>query len=363
MRALAIDWGNGQGYLQATVQNIASGKYQEWSNGKAITVAPYADPTLNDQTYTTRPVLGDLREVSGGTITTNPSSFAANGDAVDPGLVRKFLDNTINSVTSSNPSASQITPADFIMSGGYILPQIMSVTKNYDGDANYGTRTLSSSDQALYNSFASGPGQLMFDKTNWADPHLTNGDTTGGSQKYQIFASSNNAVAGLGGNASSATANRTIVVNTRDVLAGDFNGDGVRDLADVPAVAFALANPSAYLSTPASGDANGRNYNGTAVNTTSSDTGPSAGSGKASPADGLIVLSDLNGDGNVATDTNNTSFATTPIQRADVKYFLYGASVDTSALQLRDHNNAQRTGIRFDCGRKPSRERDAIWTT
>src|SRR5207248_1929596 len=96
LRSMSIDWGNGQGFTQATVQNIASGKYQMWSNSQAITVAPYANPTLNDGTFTTRPVLNDLREVSGGTITINPSSFAANGNVTDPGLVRKFLDNITN---------------------------------------------------------------------------------------------------------------------------------------------------------------------------------------------------------------------------------------------------------------------------
>src|SRR5436190_544827 len=165
-------------------------------------------------------------------------------------------------------AASQITPADFIMNGGFILPQVMSVTKNLDSDTSYGSQAPNST---LYNSYASGVGQVMFDKTNWADPHKTNGDL-GNTTKYNIFASANNAVVG-------ATQNRAITITSRTVLAGDFNGDGVRDLADVPAMTFALANPTAYLATPASGDPDGRNYNGTAVNSTSTGTNASSADG------------------------------------------------------------------------------------
>ena len=97
-----------------------------------------------------------------------------------------------------------------------------------------------------------------------------------GSQTYKIFAPQNNGVAGEGTATANATPNRTIAINARDVLAGDFNGDGVRDLQDVPAMALAYANSSTYLSTPASGDPHGWNYNGTAVAATSTATGPTA---------------------------------------------------------------------------------------
>src|SRR5262249_23643900 len=44
-------------------------------------------------------------------------------------------------------------------------------------------------------------------------------------------------------------------------------------------------------------------------------------------------------NGNVTNDVNTTSFATTLVERADVRYFLYGAAVDTSAFNVGTTSN------------------------
>src|SRR5262249_25702746 len=167
LRALAIDFDNGDGYTQATVGNVTSGKYRLWSQAQAITVAPYANPTANDTGANAyKPINGDQNDQSG-----SPTS------AAEPGIHRKFIHNIRNSIATANPASSQITPADFIMNGGFILPQVMSVTKNLDSDTSYGSQTP---DATLYNSYANGIGKVMYDKTNWADPHKTDGNLAGG---------------------------------------------------------------------------------------------------------------------------------------------------------------------------------------
>lgn len=352
MRALAIDFGNGAGPVQATVRNVVDGTYEMWSASQAVTVAPYANPTANDalagNAY--RPIAGDQNDQSA-----SPTSN------LQVGVHRKFLDNITKSVAAYSGAGTEVSPTDFIVGSGFIPQQLMRVQKTYDGSVQTAsansvpitpgnTTGLSDTDpdgtgpgvspKQLYLNTSNASGQVLFDNTNWGNPSTTNGGiaTPGGTNavKYRIFASGNNAVSG-------AVANRTIDVSTRTVLAGDFNGDTVRDLNDVPALALAYASPNTYLATPASGDVNGRNYNGLQVLSSSTGT-------NASTADGLIVLSDFNSNGNVAVDANNGTFATMAVERSDVKYFLYGATVDTgaqstnAAVNLNKRENLVRTG-------------------
>jgi hypothetical protein len=330
VRALAIDFGKGNGYTQGTVANISGGSYDLWSNSQAITVAPYADPTLNDGTYTTRPILNDLLEQNNGTqtITTTPSTYNTlqSSDPNGPGIVRKFLDNITNSVTTYSATSSTIAPADYLLTGGYLLPQTISITKQYDGDAYTSNPNFN---QGLYNTYATNSG-LEQQYTDWADPNTTNGNLNG-SQSYTIYTSDNNAVNG-------ATPNLTIPISPRTVLAGDFNDTGVRDNQQVPALALAYASPTTYLNTPASGDPRGWNYDGVQVQSTTQSF-PGVGAFNYSSklqngsagnfGDGLIVLSDFDGQGNVINN-NSASFSVLDgVARENVLYFLYGCTVDT----------------------------------
>ena len=334
MRALRIDFDNNgpNTGVQGTAANITSGAYEMWSSAQAVTVAPYANPNSVELQY----LDANSKPTSVNTGTPNPSYNAAlayrpiNGDQNDqsanptstaqPGLHRKFLDNITRSVVTFDAGNNAITPGAFIVSQSFIPPQIMAVTKEFDGSAQQ-PRTRSVSEQALYDSQI--PNGTLGQQTNWGDPSATNGGLATQAVKYRIFATENGA--------SNAVANRIIDVTDRTNLAGDFSGDNVRDLNDVAAAALAFASPTAYLATPVSGDANGRNYNGTQVSVALAGPNIALSTGtNASTQDGLIVLSDFNSNGNVTTDAN-TGFATTAVERADIGFFLWGATVDTGA--------------------------------
>lgn len=349
MRALAIDFGNGQGFRQATAKDVIEGKYEMWSASQAITVAPYANPTANDTGANAyKPVLNDFNDQNVGGATS----------ATQQGAHRKFLDNITGSVsnyTAGQSAADAITPADFVVFGSYIPPQLMEVTKTFDGGPQSALPARNAAAQQLYdNAVASGSGILNV-QTQWATSEM-NGNVQNGSiasgVKYRLFATANT------GN----TANRTIDVTTRTNLAGDFNGDNVRDLKDTEGLALAYASADAYLATGtgtgggavnANGDA--RNYNGLAVQTrTAADAnGPALTTGHgASVQDGLLVLSDFNSDGNVTVDSNSSTFATAAVSKKDVRFFLTGATVDTTGIgsyttaagQLAKREDGVRTG-------------------
>jgi hypothetical protein len=338
MRALAIDFGNGSGYVQATAANVTSGAYQMWSASQAITVAPYANPTANDTGANAyKPIAGDYNDIADNNITSSAQT----------GIHRKFIDNITGSVGTYNAGAtstSAITPADFIVFGSFIPPQIMGVTKEFDGGTQTprtrnavdpdGTGPLIS-EQELYNRAVGAANGELNIQTQWGNPSATNGGITNGSTasavKYRIFASTNNS--------SSAVENRRIDITTRTNLVGDFNGDSVRDLKDTEALAMAYADTNAYLATGTSGGSlnalgETRSYNGLAVQTrTVTDAnGPALRTGEnAATSDGLIVLSDFDSDGNVTNDVAG-NLQTAAITRKDVRYFLTGATVDTTGI-------------------------------
>lgn len=355
MRALKIDWDN-DGPLagtQATAENTTSGAYRLWSAAQAVTVAPYAgperyenpllpngqpNPEFDPVRAAWRPIFNDINDQNGTNVTLPPtldgSGNVTNSDNV--GLHRKFLDNITRSVATFTGVGTAVTPADFIISSRYIPTQIMGVEKIFDG-APQTPRTRSTvdpdgpsgplvSEQELYNNLV-GPGKFLTTALDWGDPGTTNGGIANRAVFYRIFATNNT-------NTSTAptAANRAIQISPRTNLVGDFNGDGVRDLNDTAALALAYASPARYLQTPASGDPNGWNYNGAAVVTPVGSTTTWNTSGtNAADSDGLIVLSDFDGNGNVIVDANDATFATRPIDRADVAFFLWGATVDTGA--------------------------------
>jgi hypothetical protein len=322
MRALRIDWDDAgiKTGTQATAANVINGSYEMWSAAQAVTVAPYANPTANDSgANVDKPINGD----------TNDQNVGGATSATEVGVHRKFLNNITQSIatyTSGQAPNDALTPADFIIQSAFIPTGLMGVEKTFDGGAQT-PRSRSTEEEATYQQAVVASNGVLNDQTKWADPSTMNGGVAAGAVTYKIFASANNA--------SSATANRTITVNTRTNLAGDFNNDKVRDVLDVDDMALAYASPSAYLATP----------QGAGVASTSNGT-------NASAQDGLIVLSDFNANGNVAVDANNATFATRAVERADVKFFLYGASVDTSAFDTgaddaAKQKNRRENGVRF----------------
>lgn len=314
VRVLAIDW-KGQGnYYQGKANFVTEGQYEMWSASVAVTVAPYANPEAND--------------------TAGPGGRPIAGDQIDHagsvGIHRKWLDNITQSVVKFGTAPTNQTPGDALLATGYILPQIMGVTKAFDGDA-LTPRTRSNvappggfSEQEIWNLTVGTPGSSINNATNWADPSVMNGNLNG-AVRYNLYAPTNTLPTADG------NADISIRVNGRTNLAGDLNNDGVRDLQDTAFWALAYANPNAYLATHggASTNANstvndGSSINSTVVSNRSGSLLPTISAGEA----GLIVLTDLNSDGNISGTPSN--YTVKAVDREDVRYFLYGAAIDTS---------------------------------
>jgi hypothetical protein len=332
LRVLAIDWDDtGEttsaigDFVQPTLANIADGKYHMWSASQAVTVTP-----------------------DGTTVLTSPS--AIKGDTDDDGsgvgIHRKFLNNITQSIAAFGDPATNQTPADAIGAASFIPLPLLKKTKIYDGDVQTDNPNFSQSALDGYLDDNASSSATLIGALNWATPATMNGDLANTATRYTVFAPGNNRVARDQSTANNE-ANLTIDIEARTVLAGDFNGDAARDLDDTEALALAYASSSAYLATGTTGgalNANGvaRNYNGLEVASLESATvsrgtlgttgsGNIAGSSLTFTAgeEGLLVLGDLNGNGNV-TPTTNGNGTVSSVERADVKYFLYGAAVDTT---------------------------------
>jgi hypothetical protein len=332
LRVLAIDFDDtGEpgsavgGFVQPTLTNVVDGKYQMWSAAQAVTVTP-----------------------DGTTAATEPSKIKgdANDDGSGVGVHRKFLDNIRNSVANFGDPLTNQTPFDAIGAASFIPTAIMGVTKQFDGDVQT-ARTRTPAEDAALAAFQA--GSTLQTNLNWSAPATHNGNLADTGTRYNIFAPGNNITTDTQALANT-NANLSIDIEPRTVLAGDFNNDGARDLADVEALALAFVNPAAFLATPASGATTNnalglpRNYNGVEVAsvdspTTNNPTGGTATGGNipgsaltyTAGQEGLIVLSDFNGNGNVTPTTGGNGTVST-VERADVRYFLYGGAIDTTGF-------------------------------
>lgn len=324
LRVLAIDWddagetGSAIGdFVQPTLANVADGKYHMWSASQAVTVTPDGTTVLTAGAA----IKGDTDDDASGT-----------------GIHRKFLNNISGSIAAFGDPNTNQTPFDAIAAASFIPTSIMKKTKVYDGDVQTDNPNFNASALDTFLSQSASSSTNLIGALNWASPATHNGNLGDAGTRYTIFAPGNNRVARDQATAN-AEANLTIDIEARTVLAGDFNGDGARDLADTEALAMAYAAPAAYLATGTSGQ---RAYNGAEVAslesaTVSRVTGGTTGSGNIAGSsltftageEGLIVLSDFNGNGNV-TPTTDGNGTVASVERADVKYFLYGAAIDTT---------------------------------
>ena len=327
IRVLAVDWqeAGGEadgGYVQPTLANVVDGRYQMWSAAQAVTVSPYANPAANDAGANAyRPIQGDTNDQDAGGATS----------AAQPGVHRKFLDNIKNSIANFGNAETNQTPFDAIAAASFVPTQVMKVRKGFDGDTQH-ARPLNASEQAALDTLLGQDPSVssnLVGALNWTNAGGQNGNLASNSLRYNVFAPGNNGLSDTVAN-SNASADLSVDIEQRTVLAGDFDGDGVRDAGDVKAMAMAYAAPAAYLATPAAGDAKGRNYNGAEVASPETATASKAALTFAAGQEGLVVLSDLNGNGNV-TPTSATTGAVASVERADVKFFLYGAAVDTQS--------------------------------
>ncbi len=324
MRALALDFGNGQGFNQATAANITEGRYNLWSAEQAITVSGSIGGS------------GTLIAAASnatGSIYQDPDDEAGLGAlSSQTGIHRKFLDNITKSVATDIGNSETVrTPAEAILQAGYILPQMMNVEKPFDGQPttlrNGGTGRSTTppaggglSEQQLWDATVGNSSSALVTNNNWVDPSTQNGNLTSGDIRYNIYAQSNAL------NSGNANADLSVKVNSRTMLAGDMNNDGVRDLGDVPSLALAYASPQAYAATAAGSGLTSGTFSARGG---SLITLPGANTTEQTVNGNLVVLTDFNSNGNIPAQSGAVSL--TAVERADVKYFLYGASVDTSA--------------------------------
>lgn len=345
IRVLAIDWdeqpgelsgaaGSGSQYTQPTAIDTTTGRYQMWSEAQAVTVIG-VDTDNN----------GTFDEI--GTVGTDTANKPIFNDDIDHtgsvGTHRKFLNNITQAVSVfGQVNVQAFTPADAVIAAGFVPAQIMKVLKEFDGGIQTvrpGTGNTSNPAAADYDP--DGDGLPDFDpdgagpaisvdelyerlvnqnfagnlkaRLNWAAPEDINGNLAPGQtqNQYNIFAID------LANTAANSAATKRIPITTRTVLAGDMDGDGVRDLKDVEKLA------EAYAASHAIGDISGA----AALDTTT--ISPIS----LSAAD-TIVLTDFDGSGNISGTHAAPVFKA--IDRNDVKLFLYGSMVDTGGRSQAD---------------------------
>jgi hypothetical protein len=295
------------GFNQPTAYNITNGRHQHWSAAQATTIIGIDEnadgkpdrrgTVAEDANNPNKLIWGDTFE------TTDPNSV---------GIHRKFLNNIRQSV-SAYPS-NAITPADAVIDAGFVPEQVMKVTKDFDGGVQTWENNPDGFNQALYDLLVTNDppagAQNLKSRLNWIDPSTDPinggnlgfvGDTNSAAHTYKIFARD---VANT-----STTPTKAIPITPRRVLAGDMDGNGVRDLQDVTGLA------QAYAASESQGDINGNASVPNMLGALSSDD--------------LIILTDFNGSGNIDPASTNAAPVYRAVDRNDVIFFLKGATVDT----------------------------------
>lgn len=364
MRVLAIDFDEAPGEagepvtgpVQPRAVEVTDGRYQFWSAAQANTVIPV---NASGVVVSSTAIKGDFDDVADATA----------GAQTGPGLHRKWLDNINNSISVNGLGNSNATPFDSIVAAGFIPTSLMLVDKPFDGATQFRKSNAAAIQSSpAYGTFiANSPAVsgTLAASLNWVRAGDHNGNATG--QFYNVYDVSNNP------NATNVPSGDVrVALDSRTFLAGDFNRDTVRDLRDVRSLARAFAATDAYLTdttvpTPANpygGGAQAGNplttsnwtTNGVLNTTALGTVGVGTSNGRAA----LLAISDLNGDGNVVvvdgsgndltlapdysnaaafrnalgSGAGNNADRVVPISRDDVKFFLYGAAVDTSPSAL-----------------------------
>ena len=329
--------------VQPTADDVASGRYQLWSAAQAVTVrGTLATGATADG------------QLTGGTLSNDAETIYndVDDDGSGTGVVNKFLTNITGDASLSNFDGGNVnvqnalTPLDALIAAGFIPTPLMEVTKEFDGD----TQSVVGRSDTAEAVFDGAPGDQLRASLNFVRAGDLNGNIN--AQSYQLF--------DVGNTSSPRTpvANVSIGFTARTFLAGDMNGDGVRDLEDTEAWAQALADTSAFLAANPSITVGAQG-----VQENNSSGGDLDISGMTNQQLALVALSDLNGDGNVvavgAPGTAGGVDQVAAISREDVRYFLYGASVDTrsanAATGYAGSSNAQtrrELGVRLGALKK-----------
>jgi hypothetical protein len=349
VRVLAIDFegddfvGADLGAVQPTADNVTSGRYQLWSAAQAITVSGTlatgadANGQLSGGVSEATSTNGLIRNLDG-TVGTGTILNDVDDDGTGTGIVKKFLLNITSEASLADftaPDPNKLTPLDTIISAGFIPLPLMDVTKEFDGDTQI-TDTRSAAADAVYAGSAGAELRSNLSFTRAGD--YNGADAT--SQRYRIYD-----VANTSDIKDNPLGNIEIGFTDRTFLAGDLNGDQVRDLDDVEAWAEAIGDTDGFLAANTDIDASSLNV------TTAPGGELDASELDSTQKAGLLALTDLNGDGNVQVVGPNGVIAYTPenyaeyglnagvaggtdkvvaISREDARFFLYGSTVDTS---------------------------------
>ncbi|MEM6560235.1 MAG: PEP-CTERM sorting domain-containing protein, partial [Planctomycetota bacterium] len=334
------------GAVELNATTITSGQYQLWSSAQAVTVVP-VDSAGNPIVSADRPIQGDVDDQ------TQADFNGVAQDATNPagvGIARKVLDNTINSIAlvDTSEGVPTLSPVQGLIEESFVPLQLMAVSKTEDGGVQTAI-TRSTNSQNTWDEQVGDPNGDLAQALDFATPGSFNGNVA--NQTYKI-ADAENTSSGR-----SPVGTVEIQFTDRNFLAGDLNNDGVRDLEDAEAWASAIADVDTFLADQlTAGDDIGAGSGLIATNNGGIGFGTLDVSELSTDARAsMVALTDLNGDGNVVVlDTSgieqpkfladgsvNPDFApalggandkVVAVSKADVEFFLFGASVDTSAF-------------------------------
>ncbi|MEM6315730.1 MAG: hypothetical protein AAF743_16705, partial [Planctomycetota bacterium] len=241
-----------------------------------------------------------------------------------------------------------LSPVQGLIEESFVPLQLMAVSKTEDGGVQTAI-TRSTNSQNTWDEQVGDPNGDLAQALDFATPGSFNGNVA--NQTYKI-ADAENTSSGR-----SPVGTVEIQFTDRNFLAGDLNNDGVRDLEDAEAWASAIADVDTFLADQlTAGDDIGAGSGLIATNNGGIGFGTLDVSELSTDARAsMVALTDLNGDGNVVVlDTSgieqpkfladgsvNPDFApalggandkVVAVSKADVEFFLFGASVDTSAF-------------------------------
>ena len=314
-------------YVSPNFATISNGTYVIYQNEQVVTLrappANYASNTVVTNSNGAEVIQGQVQ-----------------GDDAD-GDVATILNQAVNSVATAISAHTPANPADGLLSQGYLIPQLMQVEKNYNGQGlvnsvagQVDTGQITSQTNADFNSslYAAYTGPGGYSSTL---PNLTTlaPVTTGAGSTY---GDQDNAQAKLFYNGGA------IAITANNYLFGNFNQNGIRDFN--AAVKSALAADRALITADqnvgatvpgseftAAGDGDVGGVSG-AVNSTTITYTDALGVAHTNLSKGdLIVMGDYNGDGH--------------FNGADLVALAEGAALSDSTSTDRLSTDTYQTGV------------------
>ncbi len=270
--------------------------------GGTTPIRPTASSIVNNNNIATAYRIGGIATF--GTVgdplaTTINSNFAAlngNPQMANPGAaayIRNIYESIKQYTTNPTSTANYFSPAATLITSNFIpiaaMTQVQSATDattwvnnpNFASAVNTAGLGISGLNTGAYGSGAA-PYGLVPTRENLTASTYSDGQTL----NYRYFDSTG----------APQTVNAGAALNLRNAIAGDFTGSGARNIAQIPAMMAAVANPAAWAALPG-------NHSGL--------TGSNLGTA-AIPE----ILGDFNGDGN--------------FDSKDVRYFADGLAIQST---------------------------------